>query len=91
MPGSGDGCLPLPGQPGKTMLRAAFPSNDGSGRIKWVLPSRLQAVETVFAMTVLRRISAIIVYNLRIVVSGRQIACRRFHCCWSIESWVEGV
>lgn len=44
--------LPLPGQPGKTMLRAAFPSNDGSGRIKWVLPSRLQAVETVFAMTV---------------------------------------
>ncbi|SHE45552.1 DNA helicase/exodeoxyribonuclease V, alpha subunit [Modicisalibacter ilicicola DSM 19980] len=34
------------------LLRVAFPSNDGSGRIKWVLPSRLQAVETVFAMTV---------------------------------------
>jgi exodeoxyribonuclease V alpha subunit len=25
---------------------------DGTDRIKWVLPSRLQAVETVFAMTV---------------------------------------
>jgi exodeoxyribonuclease V alpha subunit len=25
---------------------------DGSGRIKWVLPSRLQAVETVYALTV---------------------------------------
>jgi exodeoxyribonuclease V alpha subunit len=33
-------------------LRVAFPATDGSGRIKWVLPSRLQAVETVFAMTV---------------------------------------
>ena len=33
-------------------LRVAFPAGDGSGRIKWVLPSRLQAVETVFAMTV---------------------------------------
>ncbi|MGC3873457.1 exodeoxyribonuclease V subunit alpha [Halomonas sp. GXIMD04776] len=32
--------------------RVAFPTGDGSGRIKWVLPSRLQAVETVFAMTV---------------------------------------
>ncbi len=34
------------------MSRVAFPAGDGSGRIKWVLPSRLQAVETVFAMTV---------------------------------------
>ncbi|MBB3190598.1 exodeoxyribonuclease V subunit alpha [Halomonas cerina] len=33
-------------------LRVAFPAGDGSGKIKWVLPSRLQAVETVFAMTV---------------------------------------
>ncbi|WP_160288123.1 exodeoxyribonuclease V subunit alpha [Pseudomonas knackmussii] len=31
-------------------LRVAFA--DGKGGIKWVLPSRLQAVETVFAMTV---------------------------------------
>ena len=37
--------------PGK-LLRVAFPASDGSGDIKWVLPSRLQAVETVFAMTV---------------------------------------
>jgi exodeoxyribonuclease V alpha subunit len=33
-------------------LRVAFPATDGSGQIKWVLPSRLQAVETVYAMTV---------------------------------------
>ncbi|MGM0700858.1 MAG: exodeoxyribonuclease V subunit alpha [Pseudomonadota bacterium] len=39
-------------QPGKKLLRIAFPASDGSGKIKWVLPSRLQAVETVFAMTV---------------------------------------
>ncbi|MCE8021087.1 exodeoxyribonuclease V subunit alpha [Halomonas sp. MCCC 1A11036] len=38
--------------PGRTLLRVAFPTSDGSGNIKWVLPSRLQAVETVFAMTV---------------------------------------
>jgi exodeoxyribonuclease V alpha subunit len=31
-------------------LRVAFP--DGQGGIHWVLPSRLDAVETVFAMTV---------------------------------------
>lgn len=31
-------------------LRVAFPSPDG--RVRWVLPSRLQHVETVFAMTV---------------------------------------
>ncbi|ARP84951.1 exodeoxyribonuclease V subunit alpha [Bordetella genomosp. 9] len=34
------------------VLRVAFPMTDGSGRIKWVLPSRLQSVETVFALTV---------------------------------------
>ncbi|MBK5964669.1 exodeoxyribonuclease V subunit alpha [Thiocystis minor] len=33
-------------------LRVAFPAGDGSGGIRWILPSRLQAVETVFAMTV---------------------------------------
>lgn len=36
----------------RTLLRVAFPTSDGSDRIKWVLPSRLQAVETVYAMTV---------------------------------------
>lgn len=44
--------LPDARAPGNKLLRVAFPSSDGSGRIKWVLPSRLQAVETVFAMTV---------------------------------------
>ncbi|MDW7748527.1 exodeoxyribonuclease V subunit alpha [Halomonas sp.] len=49
--------LPQPASPsgdarrGPT-LRVAFPAGDGSGQIKWVLPSRLQAVETVYAMTV---------------------------------------
>ena len=37
----------LPGQP--TTLRVVFATSDG---IRWVLPSRLQAVETVYAMTV---------------------------------------
>ncbi|MDT0501432.1 exodeoxyribonuclease V subunit alpha [Halomonas sp. PAR7] len=50
--------LPRPRAPsegpvrGVQALRVAFPAGDGSGRIKWVLPSRLQAVETVYAMTV---------------------------------------
>lgn len=41
-------------QPHQTrrVLRVAFPVGNGSGGIRWVLPSRLQAVETVFAMTV---------------------------------------
>ena len=34
------------------ILRVAFAAGDGSNRIHWVLPSRLQAVETVYAMTV---------------------------------------
>ncbi|MBK1723094.1 exodeoxyribonuclease V subunit alpha [Thiocystis violacea] len=34
------------------VLRVAFPTGDGSGGIRWLLPSRLQAAETVFAMTV---------------------------------------
>lgn len=33
-------------------LRVAFPKGDGSGGVRWVLPSRLTSVETVFAMTV---------------------------------------
>ncbi|MBB1075850.1 exodeoxyribonuclease V subunit alpha [Rhodoferax sp. 4810] len=36
----------------RQVLRVAFPANDGSQRIRWLLPSRLQAVETVFATTV---------------------------------------
>ncbi|RAH37718.1 exodeoxyribonuclease V subunit alpha [Halomonas sp. SL1] len=36
----------------RRLLRVAFPAGDGTNRIKWVLPSRLQSVETVFAMTV---------------------------------------
>jgi len=38
------------GGSGEPSLRVAFP--DGLGGIRWVLPSRLQDVETVFAMTV---------------------------------------
>jgi len=36
----------------RRVLRVAFPSGDGTGGIRWILPSRLMAVETVFAMTV---------------------------------------
>ena len=35
-----------------SMLRVAFPAGDGQGGIRWVLPSRLQHVETAYAMTV---------------------------------------
>ncbi|APE30364.1 exodeoxyribonuclease V subunit alpha [Halomonas aestuarii] len=42
----------VPGDGSRRLLRVAFPAGDGTDRIKWVLPSRLQAVETVFAMTV---------------------------------------
>ncbi|MEQ8514541.1 MAG: exodeoxyribonuclease V subunit alpha [Chromatocurvus sp.] len=39
------------GEPGSGLtLRVAFPSGDGG--IRWVLPSRLQRIETVYAMTV---------------------------------------
>ncbi|MDX1755561.1 MAG: exodeoxyribonuclease V subunit alpha [Marinobacter sp.] len=37
---------------GHWVMRVAFPAGDGSGKIRWVLPSRLQQVETVYAMTV---------------------------------------
>jgi exodeoxyribonuclease V alpha subunit len=42
---------PTPGG-GPERLRVAFPAGDGRQGMKWVLPSRLQAVETVYALTV---------------------------------------
>jgi exodeoxyribonuclease V alpha subunit len=43
----------VPGEPQpRWTLRVAFPAGDGEDGIRWVLPSRLRAVETVFAMTV---------------------------------------
>ncbi|MDR5875903.1 exodeoxyribonuclease V subunit alpha [Vreelandella gomseomensis] len=44
--------VPDPRTPGKTLLRVAFPTSDVEKPIRWVLPSRLHTVETVFAMTV---------------------------------------
>src|SRR5690606_312491 len=40
------------GEAERMVLRVAFPRNDGTGRLRFVLPSRLTDVETVFAMTV---------------------------------------
>lgn len=40
------------GEGRKSGLRVGFPSGDGSQEIKWVLPNRLQSVETVYALTV---------------------------------------
>lgn len=42
----------LSGAPVRQVLRVVFPRNDGSGALRHILPSRLSAVETVFAMTV---------------------------------------
>ncbi|WP_460140347.1 exodeoxyribonuclease V subunit alpha [Pseudomonas sp. S2_E01] len=39
-------------QAGRHVLRVAFPRNDGQGGVRFVLPSRLNDVETVYAMTV---------------------------------------
>ncbi|OJS98739.1 exodeoxyribonuclease V subunit alpha [Marinobacter nauticus] len=39
------------GEPTQT-LRVAFPSGDSTGGIRWISPSRLQQLETVYAMTV---------------------------------------
>jgi len=39
------------GEP-KATLRVAFPSGDSTGGIRWISPSRLQQLETVYAMTV---------------------------------------
>mgnify|MGYP000921358475 CR=1 FL=1 len=47
---NGDVGIALAAQGGR--LRVAFPAEGGSRGIRWVLPSRLQAAETVFAMTV---------------------------------------
>lgn len=44
--------VPDPRHPQQTLLRVVFPSSDSEKPIRWVLPSRLHAVETVFAMTV---------------------------------------
>ncbi|XUO84830.1 exodeoxyribonuclease V subunit alpha [Halomonas sp. KM007] len=48
--------VPDPRNPQQKLLRVAFPSSsaasDTDKPIRWVLPSRLHAVETVFAMTV---------------------------------------
>ncbi|MCU1719468.1 exodeoxyribonuclease V subunit alpha [Pseudomonas sp. 5P_3.1_Bac2] len=41
-----------PGSEPRQVLRVVFPRNDGSGELSHILPSRLSAVETVFAMTV---------------------------------------
>ncbi len=41
-----------PGETPRPVLRVVFPRNDGSGDLRFILPSRLSAVETVFAMTV---------------------------------------
>ncbi|MDY7068757.1 RecBCD enzyme subunit RecD [Pseudomonas extremaustralis] len=42
----------VPGPGAERVLRVAFPRNDGSGGVRFVMPSRLVEVETVFAMTV---------------------------------------
>lgn len=47
--------LPFPGsvpEGAELMLRVAFPAADPHKPVRWILPSRLQSVETVFAMTV---------------------------------------
>jgi len=57
MNGDVDIALSLPharagaGAPSPWMLRGAFPTAE-AGQVRWVLPSRLQSVETAFAMTV---------------------------------------
>lgn len=44
--------LRLPDEQGQALLRVAFPRNDGGTGVRFVLPSRLNEVETVYAMTV---------------------------------------
>jgi exodeoxyribonuclease V alpha subunit len=44
--------LPEGGDLDRQVLRVAFPRNDGKGGVRFVLPSRLNDVETVYAMTV---------------------------------------
>lgn len=45
-------CMPEPANRSGKAIRVAFPRNDGTGGLRFILPSRLSAVETVFAMTV---------------------------------------
>ena len=40
------------GRDAEPILRVVFPADGGGEGIRWVLPSRLQAIETVFALTV---------------------------------------
>ncbi|MDQ7991021.1 MAG: ATP-binding domain-containing protein, partial [Candidatus Dactylopiibacterium sp.] len=44
-------CLMLPHE-GAWQLRVAFSAADGSGALRWLLPSRLQEVDSLYAMTV---------------------------------------
>lgn len=44
--------VPHDRDPERRMLRVAFLASDGSGRVRWILPSRLTAVQTAYAMTV---------------------------------------
>ena len=44
--------LPEASGNGRQVLRVAFPRNDGKGGVRFVLPSRLNDIETVYAMTV---------------------------------------
>ena len=44
--------LARPEADGRSRLRVAFLVGEGSRRVRWVLPARLAAVETVFALTV---------------------------------------
>lgn len=44
--------LPQADESDRPVLRVAFPRNDGQGGVRFVLPSRLSDVETVYAMTV---------------------------------------
>lgn len=44
--------LPDPQAPTRTLIRVAFSSMDRSSGVRWVLPSRLPEVETVYALTV---------------------------------------
>lgn len=44
--------LPAPADRAATVLRVAFPAGDGSGGVRWLSPTRLQSVETAFALTV---------------------------------------
>ena len=45
-------CMPDSTTPSRQVLRVVFPRNDGQQGLRLVLPSRLSAVETVYAMTV---------------------------------------